>query len=119
MGKAGLSAALIFIILAGLMLGCAKERISTVSDEKGWHISFNNFTGVKEVMYPVNRGMKVKIVSRLNSGKLAVLLVLNGKNVFEKVLSSNETVEFTMPERGDCLVKVYARNAYGKFDFLI
>ncbi len=111
---------LVIAIAIGLAFaGCARERASSSSDASGWHLNFSNFTGVKETMYPVRAGMKVKIMSKLDSGKLAVVLVLNGKNVFGKVLKRNESLTYTIPKNGDCLIKVYADKASGHFDFLI
>ena len=109
----------IAVLLALILAGCAKERVNSTSDARGWHLNFSNFTGVKETMYPVRKGMNVSIRSNLSSGKIAVVLVLNGKNVFGKVLKRNETVNYTIPRSGDCLVKVFADRASGRFDFLI
>ena len=67
------------VILAVFFSGCAKTSVTSWSDSAGFHVRSENATAVREAMYPVKAGMKVRIVVRLNSGKAGVLLVINGK----------------------------------------
>ena len=116
----GLKLVLAFlVILAVFFTGCARTSIASWSDSTGFHVRFKNATGVREEMFPVKAGMKVRMVTRLNSGKAGVLLVINGKKVFSKIFNDSAGLNYTIPETGDCLVKVYLKNANGSFDFLI
>ncbi len=106
------------LILTFAVLGCVNS-VSTYSDERGWHVNFTNSNNVVETMIPVDRGMNVSMVSNLSSGEVKVVLIINAKPVFSTVMSSHETVNYTLPVKGVCLVKLYARKASGSFDFLI
>ncbi len=107
------------IILAVFSSGCARTSITAWSDSAGFHVRSKNATAVREEMFPVKAGMKARMVVRLNSGETGVLLVINGKKVFSKLFNGSARVNYTIPETGDCLVKVYLKNANGSFDFLI
>ena len=121
-----LATILVALIVSGILMGCVSESISTNTDEKGWHCKFNSATGVRDIAYPVKKGMNVTFVANVSSGSLLTALTLNGKLVFYKWFNKsgergvvNCTVNYTIPETGVCIVKIYIKNATGNFDFLI
>ncbi len=111
--------ALVVLVIASITFGCAKVNVTTSKDEKGWHCNFTSATAIKETVYPIKKGMIVKMVAKIVKGEMTVNLMINGKSVFLEKINKTKNINYTIPKTGICILRLYIKNATGSFDFLI